>query len=118
MASSKQYFHDHVVLLLLSLQAFLAVAGSIFIILRLSSSHSTGYIVQYRSSLGIDRFEKGSVTELLAFIGFALLVMVIHSVLSKRTYAIHKNLSITILGMGILLLLLSIIVSNALLVLR
>ena len=118
MATSKKYFHDHVVLLLLSLQAFLAVAGSIFILLRLGSSHSTNYIVQYRSSLGIDRFQKGSVKELLAFIGFSLIVMVVHTVLSMRTYKIHKHLSAGILAMGILLLILSIIVSNALLVLR
>jgi hypothetical protein len=118
MAATKKYFHDHLVLLLLSVNAFLAVAGSIFILLRLSTSHGTGYIVQYRASLGIDAFRTGSVTELLSFIFFAVLILAIHTVLSLRAYKIHRQLAITVLGLGILLLVLTIIISNALLALR
>lgn len=118
MASNKKYFHDHVVLLLLSINAFLALAGSIFILLRLSTSHGNSYIVQYRSSLGVNAFKTGSVVDLLSFIAFAALVMAVHTTLSLRAYHIHRQLAITILSLGILLLLLTIIVSNALLVLR
>jgi hypothetical protein len=118
MANPKKYFHDHLVLLLLSIEAFLAVAGSIFVLLRLSTSHSTGYIVAFRSNLGINAFQSGSVTELLSFIAFALIVLLVHTVLSMRAYRIHRQLSIAILSLGILLLILNIIVSNALLVLR
>jgi hypothetical protein len=118
MANPRKYFHDHLVLLLLSIEAFLAVASSLFVLLRLSSSHSTGYIVEFRSSLGINAFRTGSVVDLLGFIAFALIVLAVHSVLSLRTYRIHRQLSIAILCLGILLLVLNIIVSNALLVLR
>ena len=96
----------------------MALAASIFMLLRLSTNHGNGYIVQYRSNLGIDAFKTGSVGELLSFIGFALLVLAIHFVLSMRAYRIHRQLAVTILGLGVLLLLLTIIVSNALLVLR
>lgn len=113
-----KYFHDRIVLLLLSTNVFLALASSIFMILRLSTNHGNGYIVQYRSNLGIDAFKTGSVTELLSFVGFALLVLAVHVVLSLRTYRIHRQLSVTILGLGVLLLVLTMIVSNALLVLR
>lgn len=118
MANSKQYFHDHFVLLLLSVNAFLAIAGSIFILLRLSTSHGTGYIVQYRASLGINAFKTGGIIDLLSFIAFALLVLAVHFVLSRRAYQIHRQLAIAILSLGILLLGLTIIISNALLVLR
>lgn len=118
MAADKKYFHDHLVLLLLSLNTFLAVAGSIFILLRLSTSHGTGYIVQYRSSLGVNAFKTGSVTELLAFIAFAALALAAHTMLSLRAYKIHRQLAITILSLGILLLVLAVIISNALLALR
>lgn len=118
MASAKKYFHDHFVLLLLSINGFLAIAGSIFILLRLGTSHGTGYIVQYRASLGISAFKTGSVIDLLAFIAFALLVLVINFFLSLRAYVIHRQLAITILSLGALLLVLTIIISNALLVLR
>lgn len=118
MAMPKKYFHDHLVLLLLSIDTFLAFLASIFVLLRLSAGHGNGYIVQFRSNLGINAFKTGSVTELLSFIGFALLVLVVHTILSMRAYHIHRQLAITILGLGVLLLVLTIIVSNALLVLR
>lgn len=118
MAAQKKYFHDHFVLLLLSVNAFLAIAGSIFILLRLSTSHGTGYIVQYRASLGINAFKTGGVGDILAFIAFAALIVVAHTMLSMRIYNIHRQLAITVLSMGVLLLILAIIISNALLVLR
>jgi hypothetical protein len=119
MAISKKYFHDHFVLLLLSVNAFLAVAGSIFMLLRLTTSHGTsGYIVQYRASLGINAFKTGHLADLLSFIAFAFLILLIHFLLSRRAYEIHRQLAIAILSLGILLLTLTIIISNALLVLR
>jgi hypothetical protein len=117
MALSKKYFHDHLVLLLLSVQAFLALATSIFVLLRLSSGHSSGHIVAYRPALGVNAYQPGGVSELLGFVGFALLILLVHTVLSMRTYKIHRQLSISILSLGILLLVLNSIVSNALLLL-
>lgn len=118
MANPKKYFHDHFILLLLSVNAFLAAAGSIFILVRLSTSHGTSYIVQYRPSLGINTYQTGSLLELLSFVAFAVLVVAIHTFLSLRAYTIHRQLAIAILSLGILLLVLTIIISNALLTLR
>jgi hypothetical protein len=114
----KQYFHDHLILLLLSVNAFLAIASSIFILVRLNASHGTSYIVQYRPSLGADAFQTGSLSGLVSFIVFALLIMVIHGLLSHRIYPIHRQLSLTILSLGLLLMSLTAIVANALLTLR
>ncbi len=118
MATPKKYFHDHFVLLLLGVNIFLAFAASIYILVRLSTSHGNSYIVQYRPSIGISAYQPGSVLELLSFIGFALIVLVTHMGLSMRAYKIHRQLAIAILCLGILLLLLTIIISNALLVLH
>ncbi len=118
MATPKKYFHDHLVLLLLSINAFLATAGGIFILVRLSTSHGNGYIVQYRSSLGINAFQTGNVFDLLSFVVFAGIVLGIHAVLSMRAYRVNRQVAIAILSLGILLLLLTLIISNALLVLR
>ena len=117
-SAPKQYFHDHLVMLLLSINAFLAVASSIFVLVRLNASNGTSYIVQYRPSLGADAFHTGSVLDLFGFIAFALVIMVIHGVLSWRVYPIHRQLSLTILSLGLLLLVLTVIVANALLNLR
>lgn len=118
MAVSKKYFRDHLVLLLLSINIFLAVLGTILILVRLSTSHGNGYIVQYRASLGINDFKTGSILDLIGFIVFIWLVIIVHTILSIRAYSIERQLAVAILSLGLLLLTLSIIISNALLVLR
>jgi hypothetical protein len=118
MATPKKYFHDHLVLLLLSVNGFLAIAGSIFILVRLTTSHGNGYIVQYRDTPGLNDFKTGSVVDLLSFVAFAGLVFAVHTMLSMRAYRINRHVAVAILSLGILLLSLTIIISNALLVLR
>ena len=118
MAVPKKFFHDHLVLLLLSINAFLVLALTALVLLRLGGSHSTGYIVRYRPSLGIGAFQTGSVAELFSFIGFGFLVLVTHSVLAMRSYHVRRQVSMAILALGGLLLILAIIISNALLTLR
>lgn len=121
MATSKKYFHDHLVLLLLSITAFLAIAVSIFILVKLVTGHSNGYIVQCRdcsNPSAINRFTSGGVGGLLSFIAFAILVLVANTLLSIRAYSIHRQLALVILSLGVLLLALTVIVSNALLMLR
>lgn len=118
MHTPKNYLHDRLVLLLLSIAAFLTVAGSIFILLRIDSSKSEGYIVQYRANLGISAFKAGRSIDLLAFIVFLFITFGVHTVLSVRSYRPNRHISLVILALGILLLLMAIIASNALLVLR
>lgn len=114
----KRYLHDRLVLLLLSINIFLAVLTSLWVLFKLDAGRSAGYIVQYRASLGISALKTGNASDLIAFIGFAALVLIIHTFLSIRAYPIRREVSIVILNLGILLLILTLIVSNALLVLR
>ncbi|MDB5184274.1 MAG: hypothetical protein JWN38_82 [Candidatus Saccharibacteria bacterium] len=118
MATPKKFLNDHVVLLLLSTNAFLTLAGVLLILVRLSSGQTTSNIIAYRPSVGIEAFQRGSVLELVSFAGFAILVMVVHTILSMRAYHIRRQLALAILSLGVLLLLLTIIVSNSLLALR
>ena len=118
MATPKKYFQDHLILLLLSTNAFLALSSTVLILTRLSASHGSSYIVQYRSSLGINAFKTGGVSDLLSFILFAFLVLAVGVILSIRTYKVNRLLSLVILSMGILLLVLTMIISNALLALH
>lgn len=118
MAISKKYLHDHLILLLLSINAFLALLTAVLMAVRLSTSHGNGYIVQYRSTLGINDFKTGSLIDLLSFIAFAFLVIGVHTTLSIRAYKVHRQVAVAILSLGTLLLVLTLIISNALLVLR
>lgn len=121
MANPKKYFHDHLVLVLLSVMAFLAIGSSLLLLVKLSSGHSSSYIVQCRdcsNAQAIGKFTNGSVIDLVGFIFFALLVLVANGMLSLSAYKVHRQLAIAVLSLGILLLILTIIISNALLVLR
>ena len=118
MANTRTYFRDHFVLLLLTVNAFLALFAASFVFLKLSASHSNSYIVQYRSNLGVSAFRTGGVSEIASFGIFAILILGLNIVLSVRTYSINRNLAVIILSIGILLTALDIIVSNSLLVLH
>ena len=118
MATTKKYFQDHIILLLLSTNVFLALCTTVLVLTRLGASHGSSYIVQYRSSLGINAFKTGDVSDLLSFILFAFVVVGIGTTLSIRTYAVNRLVSLVMLSLGILLLLLTIIISNALLALH
>ena len=118
MATPKRYIHDRLVLLLLTVNTFFAVLTSLMIVLRLDSSHNQGYIVGYRPTLGLSAYHKGDSLGLLSFAVFSVLVLVFHTVLSARVYSLRRNFAITILALGLLLILLALVISNALLMLR
>jgi hypothetical protein len=121
MTAAKSYFQDRLVLLLLSVNAFLAFLATLLILLRIGSAGGSGFIVQCRDCSNasyINRFSTGHAADLLAFIVYALIVFSAHAVLSWRSYHIRRQLSLTVLALGTVLLLLCIIVSNALLALR
>lgn len=118
MTIPKRYLHDRLILLLLSVNGFLAVLTSLWVLFKLDAGRSAGYIVQYRGSLGISALKTGDATDLVAFIGFALLVLAVSVVMSIKAYRIRREVSVVVLSFGVLLLLLALIVSNALLVLR
>jgi len=117
MLSVTKYFHDRLVLLLLSTNAFLTLLTVLSVLFRLQGG-SESFIVQYRSNLGTSAFEPGSVDQILMFMAYAVVIFGVHTALSWRTFAIRRELSILVLLLGTLLLLLCVIVSDALLALR
>jgi hypothetical protein len=118
MTIPKKFFHDRLILLLVSINGFLALLTILTVLFKIDSGRGASYIVQYRSSLGLSALRSGEVGEIIAFIAFAVMVIVVHGVLAIRTYTIKREVSVTILAFGVLLLLLALIVSNALLGLR
>lgn len=116
MATPKKYFHDRLILLLLSISAFLALASVLIIVLRVDPGNSSDFATQYRASLPLgSRFKTGSAAGIYSFALFSVFVVSFHFYLSRKTYPIRRHFAIAFLALGILLLSLSIIVSNALL---
>lgn len=115
----KKYFQDRVVLLLTSLSVFLTLFGSFIILLRLGSGRSDDFITEYRANQPLhESFQRGGSIEILSFIVFAVMVLVFHALLSMKVYPLRRHFATTILGLGLLLLVIGIIVANALLEMR
>ncbi len=113
-----KYFHDRVILLLLSINSFVVALNTVLILLRLDSDGSDSYIVQYRANLGLSGFTVGSSATFWSFILFAVLMLVGNALLSMRIYEMHRRYAVTILSLSTLLIVLTLIVTNALLTLR
>ncbi len=118
MATPKRYIHDRLVLLLLTTNAFFAILTSILILLKLDSSRADSYIVQYRPTLGLGGYVKGDTAGVVSMVVFVLFVFVFHAFLSNKVYPIRRHFALVILGMGLLLILMTLVISNALLLLR
>jgi hypothetical protein len=114
----KKYFQDRLILLLLSVNTFFALFSSVWVLLQMDSGRTGNYITSINVNQAITTYGKGSVLELLAFIVFAAFVLSFHTVLSIKTYTARRQFSITILGLGFLLLILGLLVGSSLLGLR
>lgn len=117
MTNPRPFFHDRLVLLLLTINAFLVAVCVATILLRLGDT-SESYIAQYRANLGLDAYKVGGVREVLSFIPFAVIVFAFQLVVGVRMYHIRKRVTHIILLLTTLLLVLTLIVSYSLLTLR
>ena len=119
MSSQKHFIQDRLALLLVSLNAFLALAAVVLVALKLDSSKGTvNYIVSFRSSLGFDGYTQGTAWDIVSFMVAAVHIFAVGLALAYRTYKIKRELSLGVLALTLPLLVLLIIVSNALLLLR
>jgi hypothetical protein len=113
----KSFFHDRIVLLLLSINAFLAIALAVFVLLRIGGD-SSNYIVEFRANRVLSNFRTGDLLSIISFVVFGIFVASFNTLLAQKSYRIKRYFSIAVLAMATLLLTVTIIVSNALLVLR
>ncbi len=113
----KKYFHDRFVLLMLTVNIFIAFVTVATILLRLGDTGNS-YIQAYRSNLGLNAYQVGSLGQIVSFIVFSVSVLVGQFFISLKFHSIRKHASWMIMIFGGVLLVLSLIVSNALLQLR
>ncbi len=111
------YFHDRLILLILSINTFLALALLLSAILALNDS-SAGFIREYRSNLGLDGYEAGGVQDILAFAVFSVLVYAFQIYTSVKIYHVRKHISLMILLITMIIYIFALLVINALLGLK
>lgn len=115
----KRYFHDRRILLILSVNVFLAVLIVVLILLKFDSSRASGYIIEYRPRKGfLSAYRSGSASTFISFILFSIFTVIFNTLLSMRAYPVRRYFAVAILAMSTVILVLTLIVSNALLELR
>ena len=115
--SSKKYFHDRFVLLMLTVNVFLTLVCVAAILLRLGDT-SNSYIESYRANLGLNAYAVGGAEQIISFAVFAVAVLVGQFYISLKLYHVRKEISWIMMVLGMLLLVLAVVISNALLQLR
>lgn len=120
MATNKKFIYDKVVLSLLSVMIFLALITVISIVLRLGSGQGISeYYTEYRQgphhSVRGDFSPTGSVWGMLQFVWFTIIVVAVSAVLGYKSYQIKREIPIIIFSLGLLIVTLTLIVSNVLL---
>ena len=122
MAIKKQFLEDRTALLMVSANSFLLLASSVLVLLKLNSGRDTSsYIIQCRdcsNTYDLNRFTNGTVTQILSFIAFGVMVYAFGLVLSYRTFMVKRELAYVILSLTTVLLLFSSVVVYSLLLLR
>lgn len=91
--------------------------SSVVILLRLGGAQDT-YITSYRSNLGLSAITVGGVSEMVAFVFFALGLFVVSIFMALEFCKIRKQSAWVVLLLTTFLLVLNLIVANALLNLR
>lgn len=115
MTIPKNYLHDRIVLLLLSVNSFLTLLGTVLIFWQMGSGKGNTFLISFRDLGGIPVYRYGRATDFLTFILLLFFLLGMHTVMSAKVFAHHRNYSLTILGLGTLLSVLTIIVSTSLL---
>ena len=110
----KSFFHDRLILLILSINTFLAIALIITALLSVNDS-SAGYIKEFRSDLGLDGYKAGGMIDILAFAAFSLILYVFQFLAATKLYHIRRHLSLIILLLSLIVYIFALMVINALL---
>ncbi len=116
-SNTHKYFHDRFVLLMLTINVFLTLVCVATILFRLGDTGGS-YIQSFRANLGLNAYSAGGLGQIVSFGVFSVAVLVGQTFLSLKLHPIRKQAAWIVMLMAALLLVLSTIISNALLQLR
>jgi hypothetical protein len=108
MSRTTHFFRDRNLLLLASLNVFLAASTSLLVAIKLYAMRGTvNYTVAYRDKdiVGLDSFTTGTVWDFISFVFAAGLLLTMGLLLAYRTFAIRRELSVVSSALTTVLLL-------------
>lgn len=115
---SKKFLHDRAVLALITVLAALLVIGVSLVLLRFDVSKNPTTIVAYRPNVSGSAYQSGKPLDIYILALFMLVTSIAAVFIAAKTYAVRRDISVFILASAGFLLVLSIIVSNALISLQ
>lgn len=110
----KPFFHDRLLILILSINTFLALALIISSLLPLGAADNA-YYREFRSNLGYDGYLSGEVSDIASFAVFAAIVYIFQLVVSIKVYHIHRRFSVVVLMLALIVFIFGLLASRALL---
>ncbi len=114
----KKYWHDRLVLLLLTLIAILLVVGVSLVLLRFDPLRNPTTTAAYRPNITGTQYLPGKPIDIYALAVYMAFTAALALFLSNRVYHVRRFVSIFLLASTVFLLLLAIIVSNSLISLQ
>ena len=110
----KNYLHDRLVLLLITIVSVVTVIGICVVLLRFDPSRNPIAIVGYRPNVSGTIYQPGKTIDIYSMAVYMIFTAAASIFLSAKTYQVRRFVSIFILAASIFLLILSTIVSNSL----
>ena len=105
------------VVVLLTTNVFLFLLSVVLVLLVGFGSNSTVHLIEYRPFLGHGAHTYvSSTSRYLYFIVFSAFALVLHTILSIRTYHLRRQFSVLFLALGTFLLSMLIVVSYSLMI--
>lgn len=114
MDTPKNYLHDRLVLLLITLISILTVIGVCVVLLRFDPSGNPTTVVGYRPNISGTIYQPGKSIDIYSMAIYMVLTAAAAIFLGAKTYHVRRHVSLFILSSAIFLLILSTIVSNSL----
>ncbi len=114
----KKFFHDRIILLLITVLAMLLAAGVSLILLKFDASNNPATIVAFRPNVIGNNYVSGHPIDIYSLAVFMVLTSAGAALLSAHIYEVRRYLSIFILATSVLLMILSVIVANSLISLQ
>jgi hypothetical protein len=114
----KKFLHNRLILAMLTIIALLLVVGVASVLLRFDAAKNPTTITAYRPNISGSGVISGKAIDIYEFAIFMLVITGMNILISIRAFHVRHFVSIFILGATIFLLILSIVVSNALISLQ
>src|SRR5581483_6124460 len=103
----KNYLHDRVVLLLITLISILTVIGVCVVMLRFDPSRNPTTVVAYRPNISGTIYQPGKTIDIYSLAVYMVLTAVLAIFLAAKTYAVRRHVAVFILSSAAFLLILS-----------